>query len=1497
MKKPLLLFCLLAIITSASAQVRDFRLDRVLGTPLDFPQDVKVSSTGVVHVLDRAGLVQLDAAGRYLQTIPLRSATRTPDYRAIALDGQNNIFVVNQAQSFVRKYSPNGDSLTQIGGAGAATGQFQQPGGVAVDAAGNLYVADTGNNRLQKIGANGQVQWVYAPAGAPALVQPIDVKLAPDGSVYVLNSNYTAVRLNAAGQLLASLSLRFPGQDMFDKTWGLAIDSANKLYVVSSRQRAIQQYSAQGVHQGNFGADSISLNGAHAALAMDGAGNVYLADAYDREQSVSSIRKLSPNGKQLAKWGNDMTFGHRMRQDEAGNIYYMDFKQTRIVKINPAGQQIATIGTPGRGDGQFSLLTSFALDLFGNVYGLEGFTFPPRVQKFNPQGQFIGKVDLPNPGTNSNGYYPSDLAVDVGGNLYVLDYYSGVRKYNAQGQLLHLIGEGGSGSGPGPGQFYAPRGIVLDYRGDVYVSDGAGARIQRFSSSGQLLREFISQFPPSFQGSPSLSANDAGLAVDGAGNVYASVGKDNFITLYEAGSNRQTKLVVGSNPPVITVNQRGTRLTTARWGHDVLRFFVPTTSRPENLISGKIFQDLNGDCVQQPNEPALPDMVVMAEPGDIYGLTDANGNYTLSVDTGTYFVQQILPALQPGRTVRQRCSGPPTVSLSSYGNAVNGPDFGNEVSTAPHLSVSVASDRRRRCFRNTTAVSYANTGFAAAPNATVTVALPPEVIFVRADVPHTVDATGNYVFAVGALQPNQRGTITILDSVRCDDPTIRGLTVCTRAWISPANGYVPPASWNRASLAVAGQVAGGSQVRFVVHNRGAAATTDSLGLRIFQDAQLSLVRPIALAAGDSLVLRWAATSPVVRVEVDQPASHPFGQLASATVEVPALRTSALPDPAMLAMSPGGAQPGFVENCQPILDSYDPNDKQVVPTGRTAQRYTPTGEALRYQIRFQNTGNDVAYQVAVVDTLSADLDLSTLLVGAVSHPYRLSVSGRKRPVLTFTFDRIMLPDSTSNEAGSHGFVQFSIRPKAALPARTRIDNFADIFFDYNEAVRTDTTTNRIYDMPPSVVAAVALQYPEVLASPGITALAPAQGRQGTLVTLTGTRFSPVAARNYVAFNGVVAPVESASSTRLTVRVPAGATTGVLTLTTADGGTRSPSFTVFQAPTLTGVAPGEGQPGTQVTLTGTHFSAFTAQDTVAFNGVAARVLQASPSSLRVEVPAGATLGRISIRTLGGQVVSSAPFMVWYPPAISIAQPGRVRTGATVALMGAHFAEATSRNVVTFAGGQAGQVLQASATSLVVRVPPGAQSGPVRVQTPGGQATTDASLGVIPAPVITSFSPAQGPVGTAVTITGRNFGEEGLNDTILFDGLAARVLRATATSAEVLVPRGAGTGAVTVAGAGGQGQSGELFHVSALPLNEAVNVSPNPTHDKVIISWRQADFVVRQVRIYDAIGSLIATQTAPSATADELTISLAHCRAGLYLAVIETPAGRLVKRITLL
>jgi hypothetical protein len=125
-------------------------------------------------------------------------------------------------------------------------------------------------------------------------------------------------------------------------------------------------------------------------------------------------------------------------------------------------------------------------------------------------------------------------------------------------------------------------------------------------------------------------------------------------------------------------------------------------------------------------------------------------------------------------------------------------------------------------------------------------------------------------------------------------------------------------------------------------------------------------------------------------------------------------------------------------------------------GRIAPR-TP----LEYKIRFQNTENDIAYRVVIVDTLSQDLDLSTFEELGFSHPYTLSLSGRGRPVLRFAFPNINLPDSLSNPELSQGYVRFRISPKENTPLGTRIRNKAEIYFDFNEPIVTNRTINTLY----------------------------------------------------------------------------------------------------------------------------------------------------------------------------------------------------------------------------------------------------------------------------------------------------------------------------------------------------------------------------------------------------------------------------------------------------
>ena len=151
---------------------------------------------------------------------------------------------------------------------------------------------------------------------------------------------------------------------------------------------------------------------------------------------------------------------------------------------------------------------------------------------------------------------------------------------------------------------------------------------------------------------------------------------------------------------------------------------------------------------------------------------------------------------------------------------------------------------------------------------------------------------------------------------------------------------------------------------------------------------------------------------------------------------------------------------YEEDCDIIRGSYDPNEKKVQPAGLFAQHYTKPNETLKYRINFQNIGTDTAFRVVVIDTLSSFLNLASIEPGAASHPYNMEIAGAN--VLKFIFDPIKLVDSLTNEPASHGYVNFKIKAKANIPVKAVVNNFADIYFDYNEPVRTNTVFNTMYD---------------------------------------------------------------------------------------------------------------------------------------------------------------------------------------------------------------------------------------------------------------------------------------------------------------------------------------------------------------------------------------------------------------------------------------------------
>ncbi len=147
--------------------------------------------------------------------------------------------------------------------------------------------------------------------------------------------------------------------------------------------------------------------------------------------------------------------------------------------------------------------------------------------------------------------------------------------------------------------------------------------------------------------------------------------------------------------------------------------------------------------------------------------------------------------------------------------------------------------------------------------------------------------------------------------------------------------------------------------------------------------------------------------------------------------------------------------------QNVVSSYDPNYKDATPELSPVQ--VVNGTFIDYNIHFQNTGNDTAFNIVLADTLSPLLKSNILQVVATSHPCNITL---KDSIIYFEFLKINLPDSNRNNFRSNGFVHFRLLPQSNVPAGGRINNKASIYFDYNKPVVTNTASTLIkpYGVP-------------------------------------------------------------------------------------------------------------------------------------------------------------------------------------------------------------------------------------------------------------------------------------------------------------------------------------------------------------------------------------------------------------------------------------------------
>lgn len=144
--------------------------------------------------------------------------------------------------------------------------------------------------------------------------------------------------------------------------------------------------------------------------------------------------------------------------------------------------------------------------------------------------------------------------------------------------------------------------------------------------------------------------------------------------------------------------------------------------------------------------------------------------------------------------------------------------------------------------------------------------------------------------------------------------------------------------------------------------------------------------------------------------------------------------------------------------QTVIGSLDPNDIQVLEGESIFM--DEADDYLHYIIRFQNTGTASAINVSVSNELDQNLDWTTMQIETISHSNRVEITDGNQ--VEFIFNNINLPDSTSNEPASHGYIQYKIKPKSTIAVGNFIKNDAAIYFDFNPPVITNTVITTVIE---------------------------------------------------------------------------------------------------------------------------------------------------------------------------------------------------------------------------------------------------------------------------------------------------------------------------------------------------------------------------------------------------------------------------------------------------
>ncbi|HET7485691.1 MAG TPA: S8 family serine peptidase, partial [Solirubrobacterales bacterium] len=261
-----------------------------------------------------------------------------------------------------------------FGTEGAGNGQLKAPSEVAVDSSGNVWVADTGNNRVEKFNSKGEYQSQFGTQGTGngQFQSPRSIAIDASGNLWVADSgNHRVEKFNSKGEYQSQFGTQGTGNGQFKTPYAIAIDSSGNLWVSDTARNRVQEFNSKGEYLSQFGTLGSGDGQLVAAsdLAFDSSGNLWVLDS-----TLNRVQEFNPKGEYLGKFGANGTGNGQLsspqgiRIDSAGDLWVSDGGNNRVQEFNPKGEYLGKFGTAGSGSGQFKTPAGIAIDSGGDIW-------------------------------------------------------------------------------------------------------------------------------------------------------------------------------------------------------------------------------------------------------------------------------------------------------------------------------------------------------------------------------------------------------------------------------------------------------------------------------------------------------------------------------------------------------------------------------------------------------------------------------------------------------------------------------------------------------------------------------------------------------------------------------------------------------------------------------------------------------------------------------------------------------------------------------------------------------------------------------------------------------------------------------------------------------------------------------------------------------------------------------------------------------------------------